>query len=69
VKVPWQGHAVLIIKSKADPGKLTVNRTLARAFTFASSTDYPALRDFYQKVAAADQQQLVLHATEAPKGN
>jgi hypothetical protein len=69
VKVPWQGHAVLIIKSKADPGKLTVNRTLARAFTFASSTDYPALRDFYQRVAAADQQQLVLHATEAPKGN
>jgi len=68
-KVPWQGHAVLVIKSKADPGQVTINRTLARSFTFADSTEYSALRDFYQKVAAADQQQLVLHAAEAPKGN
>jgi len=69
VKVPWEGHAALIIKSKADPGQVSVTRTLARAFTFANSADYPALRDFYQKVAAADQQQLVLHAAEAAKGN
>jgi len=69
VKIPWQGHAVFIIKSKIDPGEVNVTRTLARSFTFVSSTDYVALRDFYQKVAAADQQQLVLHAADAPKGN
>jgi hypothetical protein len=60
---------VLVIKSKTDPGQVSITRTLARSFTFANSTDYTALRDFYQKVAAADQQQLVLHTTEAPKAN
>lgn len=69
VKVPWQGHAVLVIKSKSEPGHITINRTIARSFTFADATEYAALRDFYQKVEAADQQQLVLHAAEAPKGN
>jgi len=68
-KVPWEGHAVLVIKSKTDPGAVTVTRTLARSFTLAANDDYPALRDFYQKVAAADQQQLVLTLTPAAKGN
>jgi hypothetical protein len=74
-KVPWEGHAVLLVKSEAGPGEVTVTRTLARAFTFAKAEEYQSLRDFYQKVAAADQQQLLLTnapaATPAPaaKGN
>jgi hypothetical protein len=68
-KVPWEGHAVLIIKSKSDPGAVTVTRTLARSFTIAPTGDYQALRDFYQKVATADQQQLVLTAAPVAKGN
>jgi hypothetical protein len=63
-KIPWEGHAVLLIKAKTDPGQVTITRTLARSFTFAGTDDYQNLRDFYQKVAAADQQQLVL--TSAP---
>jgi hypothetical protein len=54
----------LLIKAKTDPGQVTITRTLARSFTFAGTDDYQNLRDFYQKVAAADQQQLVL--TSAP---
>jgi hypothetical protein len=42
---------------------------LARSFTFAGTDDYQTLRDFYQKVATADQQQLVLTASAAGKGN
>ena len=74
-KIPWEGHAVFIVKSKAEPGQITVARTLARAFTFAKPEEYQSLRDFYQKVAAADQQQLVLAnapvatTTPAAKGN
>jgi hypothetical protein len=68
-KVPWEGKAVMVIKSKTDPGEVTITRTLARSFTFASTEDYQNLRDFYQKVATADQQQLVLTASTAGKGN
>jgi len=69
-KIPWEHHALLLIKSKADPGQVTITRTFARAFTFATTDEYQALHDFYQKVAAADQQQVVLtRATTATAGN
>ncbi len=68
-KVPWEGHAVLLTKFVAAPDRVTVTRTLARSFTFANLDEYPNLRGFYQKVAAADQQQLVLTISQAAKGN
>jgi transglutaminase-like putative cysteine protease len=67
--VPWPGTASFVMKSTTNGSDLTVMTSLARAFTFLEPDEYGQLRDFYQKVAAADQQQLVLHATEAPKGN
>jgi hypothetical protein len=62
-KIPWEGHAVMLIKSKTDPTEVNITRTFARSFTFAKTDDCQALHDFYQKVAAADQQQLVLTRT------
>ncbi len=69
-RIPWQGHAVLVARTQAGPGQVTVARQLARGFTFAKPEEYQSLRDFYQKVATADQQQLVLTRTAtAAKGN
>jgi hypothetical protein len=68
-KVPWEGHAVLVIKCATEGNEVTVTRTLVRGFTFAPAEDYQNLRDFYQKVATADQQQLVLAMPAAGKGN
>jgi hypothetical protein len=68
-KIPWEGHAVLVAKSKTEPGQITIVRQLSRAFTLAKSSEYQDLRSFYQKVAAADQQQLVLTRAPAAKGN
>ncbi len=68
-KIPWEGHAVLLNKTKIEAGQVTIARTLARAFTFAKPEEYQSLRDFYQKVAAADQQQLVLTTVSTGKGN
>lgn len=59
-KVSWEGHTVYIVKTKSDTGQITVARLLARAFDVAKPEDYQDLRGFYQKVAAADQGQLVL---------
>jgi hypothetical protein len=67
--VQWHGSASYVMKSSAAGNDLTVMTTLARAFTILQPDEYTQLRDFYQKVAAADQQQLVLHATDAAKGN
>jgi hypothetical protein len=69
LNVPWQGHAVLKIDFKSEPGKITVDRKFTRGFTLLKQDEYPALHDFYQKVATADQQQLTLTRTPAAKGN
>jgi hypothetical protein len=69
-KISWQGHAVFINKTVPAAGQITISRMLARAFTLAKPEEYQDLRGFYQKVAAADQQQLVLTtAPPATKGN
>jgi hypothetical protein len=69
-KVTWPKHAVYGTKAVAAPGQVTIVRQLARAFTFVKPEEYNDLRDFYQKVATGDQQQLVLTTTPAaPKGN
>jgi Domain of Unknown Function with PDB structure (DUF3857)/Transglutaminase-like superfamily len=68
-KMTWPDHAIFVNKTVPAPGHITVARILVRSFTFAKIEEYQDLRAFYQKVAAADQQQLVLTAAPAPKGN
>jgi hypothetical protein len=58
--IPWSGHALLVAKSVAQPGQITIGQTLSFAFTLSKPDEYQDLRGFYQKVAAADQEQLVL---------
>jgi hypothetical protein len=67
--IPWTGHAAYGTKSVTAPGQITIARQLSRAFTIAKPEEYNDLRAFYQKVSAADQQQLVLTASPATKGN
>jgi hypothetical protein len=67
-KVSWEGHAVYVVKSKSGGGQVTVARMLARAFDVARPLDYQDLRGFYQKVATADQGQLVLTVGAEQKG-
>lgn len=65
----WAGHAEYITKTVPSAGQITVARLLARAFDQAKPEEYKDLRDFYQKVATADQQELVLKAAPAAQGN
>jgi hypothetical protein len=65
----WPDHAMFKIVSTATGGAVTVHRTLAYNFTLLDPKEYPNLHDFYQKAAAADQQQLVLTRAPAAKGN
>jgi hypothetical protein len=68
-KIPWEGHAVYATKAMPSGDKVTIVRALVRAFTFAKPEEYQDLRGFYMKVAAADQQQMVLALAPAAKGN
>jgi hypothetical protein len=67
----WKDHAIHIVKTAAVPGQVTVARKIAHAFTLAQPEEYQDLRGFYQKVAASDQQQLILTTSAAAtaKGN
>jgi hypothetical protein len=58
--VSWAGHAIFVIKSKPGADNIEIVNSLARAFTLAKPEEYGDLRGFYQKVAEADQAQLVL---------
>jgi hypothetical protein len=64
-KISWAGHAIYIVKSQASPGKLQIADSEARGFDLAKPEEYQDLRGFYQKVATANQEQLVLTETTA----
>jgi len=68
-KIPWEGHASFVVRARTDPGQVIIARQLSRAFTILKPEEYQDLRAFYQKVAAADRQQLVLVASPPAKGN
>lgn len=63
----FAGDAAYEARSKVAAGSVTNARILVRGFTFLAPKDYPELRQFYQKVIATDQQQLVLGASQADK--
>ncbi len=67
--VTWPGNALLRINSAAKEDRLEVGRAFARNFTLLAPEDYNNLHDFYLKLAAADQQQIVLLRAATAKGN
>jgi hypothetical protein len=68
--INWTNHAVLRIHSAAKDGSVEVARIFARNFALLDPKEYNDIHDFYLKIAAADQQQLVLRKTPlAGKGN
>jgi hypothetical protein len=59
-QLPWAGHATLAVKTQAGPGTIDIKHIFARAFVLLDAKEYPSLRDYYQKIAASDQQEIVL---------
>jgi hypothetical protein len=59
-QLPWPEHATLVVKTANSPSTLDVRHIFARAFTLLDPKEYGALRDYYAKVAASDQQPIVL---------
>jgi Domain of Unknown Function with PDB structure (DUF3857)/Transglutaminase-like superfamily len=66
--VSWPDHATFNIVSSQSGDTVKVTRTLAYNYTILAPSEYSSLHDFYQKVAAADQQQLVLSRNAPGKG-
>ncbi len=67
--VAWQRYAIYKDSTTLKGNEVAIVRTIGYNFTLLQSKDYGDLHDFYQKVAAADQQQLVLTRSPAAKGN
>ncbi len=65
----WPNHALLRMNSAAKNGTVEVVRAFIRNFTLLGPGDYNNLHDFYLKIAAADQQPLVLTRTPVAQGN
>lgn len=68
--VPWTGYAVMKASATQDKDTVRLQRTLAYNYTMLEPKEYANLHDFYQKVAAADQEQVVLtRGAQTAKGN
>jgi hypothetical protein len=68
-QTPWPDHAALVVKTASGPGTVDIKHVFARAFVLLDPKEYPALRDYYQKIATSDQQQLVLAPAANSAGN
>jgi hypothetical protein len=64
----WEENAAYQLRTKVAGGSITDARILARGFTLLEPKDYNGLRDFYEKVLAADRQQMVLMGPSSPSG-
>jgi hypothetical protein len=65
----WPQHAALSISVSGANGRIQVSRKLVYNYTILQAGEYSDLHSFYQKVAAADQQQLILTKAVASTGN
>jgi len=65
----WQGHASMKLASAEKKGEVTVSRALGYNFVLVQAADYASLHEFYQKIATADQEQLVLVKAPVAKGS
>ena len=68
-QLPWPEHATLVVKTAPGAGVIDIRHTFQRAFVLLEAKEYPALREYYQKIAASDQQQLVLVKAPGAAGN
>ncbi len=69
VQLPWPEHATLVVKTVTGAGTIDIRHTFATFIPLIEAKEYPALHDYYQKVAATDQQQLVLIKATGAGGN
>lgn len=68
-RIAWPEHAEMKIASQAKGETVEVSRGMAYNFVMLDAKDYESLHGFYQKIATADQQPLVLVRGGAVKGN
>ncbi|HEY0759652.1 MAG TPA: DUF3857 domain-containing protein [Acidisarcina sp.] len=68
MRAPLPKNALYSVKYPEKPGTYTQVRVFILANPFYQSKDYPDLKDFYQKVNAQDQQQIVLTYGAAASG-
>lgn len=61
-QLSWPEHAALVVKAASAPNSFDIKHIYARAFVMLEAKEYPALHDFYGKLAANDQQQVVIAA-------
>jgi Domain of Unknown Function with PDB structure (DUF3857)/Transglutaminase-like superfamily len=64
----WPDHALFKVLSAQQGNMVEVGRSLSYNYTILDPKEYSGLHDFYQKVASADQQQLVLTRSAVAKG-
>jgi hypothetical protein len=68
-QLPWAGRAQLVVKTASGEGTIEIKHVFARGFVLLDAKEYPALRSYYQTMATADQQQLVLVQNSGATGN
>jgi len=58
--VSWGDHGTMTVRSSMKDGSITISRALVRNSAVLDAGYYKNLREFYQSMSEADQQQVVL---------
>jgi hypothetical protein len=60
LQLPWPDHAALVVKTAVAGSTADIKHVYARAFVLLNPQEYGALREYYQKLAENDRQQVVV---------
>jgi len=67
--IAWADHANFAISTTTEADGVDISRSLSSNYTVLDPKEYGNLHDFYQKLAVADQQQVVLARPVPAKAN
>ncbi len=65
IQLAWPDHAALRVTNSSTAGMVDVKYAFARTFVALDPKDYPAMRDFYRKIAATGERHIVLVSSTA----
>lgn len=68
-QIAWPDHAALVTTATPNPNSIVIKHIFARTSILLDAKEYPALRDYYQKLADNDRKPLVLTPAPNAKGN
>jgi hypothetical protein len=68
-QLPWSNQAAFVVTMTSTEGKIEIKQIFVRGFVMLDPKEYPSLLAFYRRLAATDQQEVILGKSAASGGS